>query len=48
MAMQDGDVVATYADIDALVGAVGFKPATSLKDGIQRFVEWYKEYHGYY
>ena len=48
MAMQDGDVVATYADIDALVGAVGFKPATPLKDGIQRFVEWYKKYHGYY
>ena len=47
MAMQNGDVVATYADIDALVEAVGFKPATPLKDGIQRFVEWYKEYHGY-
>ena len=46
MGMQDGDVVATYADIDALVDAVGFKPATSLKDGIQNFVDWYKNYHG--
>lgn len=45
MGMQDGDVVATYADIDALVDAVGFKPATPLKDGIQQFVDWYKAYH---
>ena len=47
MVMQDGDVVATYANIDALVDAVGFKPATPLKEGIQKFVDWYKEYHGY-
>ncbi len=47
MGMQDGDVVATYANIDALVDAVGFKPATPLKEGIQKFVDWYKEYHGY-
>lgn len=45
MGMQDGDVVATYADIEALVNAVGFKPATPLKDGIQKFADWYKEYH---
>ena len=45
MGMQDGDVVATYADIDALIEAVGFKPATPLKEGIQKFVDWYKEYH---
>ena len=32
---QDGDVVATYADIDALMDAVGFKPATPLKEGIE-------------
>ena len=43
--MQNGDVVATYANIDALVDAVGFKPATPLKGGIQKFVDWYKEYH---
>jgi len=46
MGMQDGDVVATFADIDALIEAVGFKPATPLKDGIQKFVDWYKDYHG--
>jgi len=46
MGMQDGDVVATYADIDALVDAVGFKPATPLKNGIHKFVDWYKNYHG--
>ena len=47
MGMQDGDVVATYANIDALIDAVGFKPATPLKEGMQKFVDWYKEYHGY-
>lgn len=47
MGMQDGDVVATYANIDALMDAVGFKPATPLKTGIEKFVAWYKEYHGY-
>ncbi|MCW9014378.1 MAG: NAD-dependent epimerase [Gammaproteobacteria bacterium] len=45
MGMQDGDVVATYADIDALVEAVGFKPSTPLNEGIQKFVDWYKGYH---
>jgi len=45
MGMQDGDVVATYADIDALIEAVGFKPSTPLNEGIQKFVEWYKDYH---
>ncbi|MFW2372553.1 MAG: NAD-dependent epimerase [Gammaproteobacteria bacterium] len=43
--MQDGDVVATYANIDSLYAAVGFKPATPLKEGIQKFVDWYKSYH---
>jgi len=46
MGMQDGDVVATFANIDALIEAVGFKPATPLKDGIEKFVDWYKSYHG--
>jgi len=46
MGMQDGDVVATFANIDALIEAVGFKPATPLKEGIQKFVTWYKDYHG--
>ncbi len=45
MGMQDGDVVATFANIDALVDAVGFKPATPLKNGIEKFIDWYKNYH---
>ncbi len=45
MDLQPGDVPATYADVDDLVNDVGFKPATPLKEGIQRFVEWYKGYY---
>lgn len=43
--MQAGDVPATYADIDDLMQAVGFKPSTSIADGIERFVDWYKSYY---
>jgi UDP-glucuronate 4-epimerase len=43
--MQDGDVPATYADIDDLQQAVGFRPATSIEDGIQKFVDWYRQYY---
>lgn len=43
--MQDGDVPATYADTEALETAVGFRPATSVETGIQRFVDWYKQYY---
>lgn len=46
MAMQDGDVPSTYADVSRLIKDVGFKPETSLKDGIQQFVTWYKQYYG--
>lgn len=45
--LQPGDVVRTYADIDDLMKDVGFKPQTSLKEGIERFVSWYKDYYGY-
>lgn len=44
--MQAGDVPATYADVDDLMQDVGFKPATPIKKGIQRFVDWYREYYG--
>lgn len=47
MDMQIGDVVATYANIDALIEAVSFKPSTRLEHGIQKFDGWYKDYHGY-
>lgn len=43
--MQPGDVPATYADVDALIEAVDFKPETSIEEGVARFVKWYKEYH---
>lgn len=43
--MQPGDVVDTYADIDALTAAVGYKPSTSIEDGMRQFVAWYREYY---
>jgi UDP-glucuronate 4-epimerase len=46
MDMQPGDVPATYADIDRINSKLGFEPTTSIRDGIPRFVEWYKQYHG--
>lgn len=45
--LQPGDVPATYADVDDLIKDVGFKPGTSLKEGVRRFVEWYKTYYNY-
>ncbi len=44
--LQPGDVPATYADVDALIADVGFKPETSIETGIARFVAWYREYYG--
>jgi UDP-glucuronate 4-epimerase len=44
--MQPGDVPATYADVDDLVADVGFKPATPIREGIERFVAWYTSYYG--
>ena len=38
-------VPATYADVDDLMQDVGFRPATSIEDGIERFVRWYREYY---
>jgi UDP-glucuronate 4-epimerase len=43
--MQPGDVPATYADVDDLSAAVGFRPKTSIDDGVGRFVQWFREYH---
>jgi UDP-glucuronate 4-epimerase len=45
--LQPGDVPATYADVDDLIKDVGFKPGTPIQIGIQRFVEWFKDYYGY-
>ncbi len=43
--MQDGDVYETYADIDDLIKDTGFKPKTSLDEGLKKFVQWYFEYY---
>lgn len=43
--MQPGDVPITYADTSALEEDFGYKPSTSLRDGLRRFVRWYKEYY---
>lgn len=45
MPMQLGDVFATCADVDDLIRDVGFRPATPLEVGVERFVAWYKTYH---
>lgn len=43
--MQPGDVPITYADTSALERDFGFKPSTSLREGLRKFAEWYKEYY---
>ena len=43
--MQPGDVPVTYADTTPLEQDFGFKPSTSLRDGLRRFAEWYKAYY---
>lgn len=43
--MQPGDVPTTYADVDDLIQAVGFKPTTTLETGIHKFVQWYQDYY---
>ena len=43
--MQPGDVIRTYADVSDLEKDIGFKPSTSIEDGLKKFVEWYKEYY---
>lgn len=44
--MQAGDVPITYADTTALERDFGFKPSTSLREGLRAFAEWYKEFYG--
>lgn len=43
--MQPGDVKATYADVSALTEAVGYRPEVSLEVGMQRFVDWYRDFY---
>jgi UDP-glucuronate 4-epimerase len=46
MPMQPGDVRDTFADISAIQRDLGFRPSTSIDEGIPRFVDWYRRYHG--
>ncbi|MFD0713721.1 NAD-dependent epimerase [Paenibacillus sp. GCM10027626] len=43
--MQPGDVKATFADIDDLTREIGFKPTTTIEEGIGRFIDWYTAYY---
>jgi UDP-glucuronate 4-epimerase len=43
--LQPGDVPDTWADVEALVKDVGYRPSTPIETGVQRFVEWYLEYY---
>ena len=45
VAMQKGDVPITYADTSALEKDFGYKPSTSLRDGLRKFAEWYKSFY---
>ncbi|NDI34907.1 GDP-mannose 4,6-dehydratase [Chengkuizengella sediminis] len=43
--MRSGDLSETYADVDRLIKDVGYKPKTTIEEGISRFVDWYLEYY---
>ena len=44
--MQAGDVKDTYADISAIQRDLGYEPTTTIDDGVPRFVDWFRRYHG--
>ena len=43
--LQQGDVPDTYADVQALVEDVGYRPETPIETGVARFVDWYRSYY---
>ncbi len=43
--MQPGDVPATMADVSALESDIGYRPKTTVEEGVPRFVEWYRSYY---
>ena len=43
--LQPGDVTDTYADVQSLVEDIGYRPTTTLEEGIGRFVKWYRAYY---
>ena len=46
MEMQPGDVPATWANTGLLQHLTGYRPETPVKDGVARFVDWYRDYYG--
>ena len=44
--MQPGDVRDTFADISAIRRDLGFEPTTTIAEGVPKFVDWYRQYHG--
>ena len=46
MPMQDGDVMATHADVSKLTALTGYKPNTDIHTGLTRFCDWYRDYYG--
>jgi len=44
--MQPGDVPSTFADIDAITRDLGYRPTTTIHEGIPAFVRWFRDYHG--
>ena len=42
--MQPGEMAVTYADISAIAADFGFRPRTSLEEGLKRFVDWFRRY----
>ena len=45
MPMQPGDVKQTFADTTKLEEWINYKPSTTIKEGIRKFIDWYKEYY---
>ena len=45
MPMQAGDVYITYADVSDLAREFGYRPTTTLQEGIGKFASWYREYY---
>ncbi|NIG98118.1 MAG: NAD-dependent epimerase [Serratia symbiotica] len=45
LSMQSGDILDTHANTAELYNAIGFEPATSVQDGVKRFVNWYREFY---
>ena len=44
--LQPGDVPDTFADVSELVGKIGYRPTTTVKEGVTRFVQWYRSFYG--